>query len=106
MASPEEIREIVKAVLDEQQAREEVLAKRVFDNFLIAIGIDPYQTDELISKDLRDLRATLAHSDKWRKSVNQVQKVGTATAVSVIVTGAFAALWVGFAERIKLPWGH
>jgi hypothetical protein len=106
MASPEEIREIVKAVLDEQGEREAALAKRIFDTFLIAVGIDPYQPDELISQDLRDLRATLAHSDKWRKSVNQVTKVGTTTAVTVLVTGTLGALWLGFAEKLKTIWPH
>jgi hypothetical protein len=106
MASPEEIREIVRAVLDEQVEREEVLAKRIFDNFLIAVGIDPYATDEQISADLKNLRQVLAHSDKWMKSVNRVQTVSLTTAVTVLVTGTLGALWLGFVEKVKLPWSH
>lgn len=103
--SEAEVRSIVRAVLaedaEDRMRREAEMSKRILDSVLIMIGIDPYATDDQISKDLRDFRAAVAHSDKWRKSVNQVTKVGLATAVTVIVTGTLGALWLGIVDKLK-----
>jgi hypothetical protein len=104
--SPEEIRIIVRTVLEEdaeaREKREAELQKRVLDSVLIMIGIDPYADPVQVSKDIKDFRATIAHSDQWRKSVNQIKKVGLATAVTTVTAGVLGAFWLGIVE--KLPW--
>lgn len=108
MVEKAELRQIIRDVLAETAAeraeRDAALERRIFNTFLVAIGIDPYQPDEMISQDLKDLRATLASADTWRKSVNRVQKVGITTAVATLVTGLLSLIWLGFIDKVKMPW--
>lgn len=89
--TPEEIREIVSAVLEEESKRrgaavDEVVLKAVA-TILTSFGI---QDDDRI-----ELRADFIHLRKWRKSVDQATGLTFKVIVTAIVGGLVGALWLG-----------
>ena len=94
---------------------DEALVKRVAEDaaekavrdVLTQLGIDPHnplssQQDFAALREVRALvgnpefQADLMHLRKWRLSVESVQSKGLLTVVGIIVSGATAALWLGF----------
>lgn len=88
---PEEIRDIITAVLEEESRRrgaavDEVVLKAVA-TILTSFGIE--------EEDRKELRADFLHLRKWRKSVEQAQSYTFKTIITVIATGLVGALWMG-----------
>lgn len=90
------------------QAAEEAVRK-----MLTSLGINhsnPLETQrdmaalrelrELISD--KDFQADLMHLRKWRTAMDGVQSKGVLTVVGLVVTGAAAALWVGFKAAVGM----
>lgn len=86
-----EITNVVRKVL--QQEREsradnydhDVL--KTISTLLTSFGIE--------EEDRIDIRLDFQHLRKWRKSVEQVERVGWGAVATVIVTGLLGALWLG-----------
>lgn len=90
--TPEDIREIVSAVLEEESKRrgaavDEVVLKAVA-TILTSFGMD--------EEDRVELRADFSHLRRWRKSVEQAQSLTFKMIVSALVTGFIGACWLGF----------
>jgi hypothetical protein len=98
--APDAIKAIVVAVLNEQEERaakrEKALIEAAVVASLAAFGVDAEDKDEL-----RELKLDTRHTRKWRKSVERIETVGWGTAVTVLVTGALGALWLGVQTYIK-----
>jgi hypothetical protein len=45
-----------------------------------------------------EVRADQAHLRRWRKSVEEVERIGWGTVTATIVAGALAAFWLGLKE--------
>jgi hypothetical protein len=97
----EDVREIVTAVLDEQerrfQGREDAIVAKAVLATLDVFGVDPEDKDEV-----KEIKADFQHTRRWRKSVEKVSSVGLTTAVTVLVTGALGALWLGFKGKLGM----
>jgi len=90
--TPEEIREIVATVLEEESKRrgaamDEVVLKAVA-TILTSFGIE--------EDDRKELQADFIHLRKWRKSVEQAQTLTFKVIVTAIVSGLVGAVWLGF----------
>lgn len=90
--SPEDIREIVSAVLEEESKRrgaamDEVVLKAVA-TILTSFGIE--------EDDRKELQADFTHLRKWRKSVEQAQSLTFKMVVTALVGGFIGAIWLGF----------
>lgn len=89
--TPEEIRAVVSAVLEEESIRrgaamDEVVFKSVA-TILTGFGIE--------EEDRIELRADFAHLRKWRKSVDQAQSLTFKLVLTAIVSGLIGAIWMG-----------
>lgn len=86
-----EIRQVVNDVLAEQQRLHnndiDAVALKTIATILTSFGIE--------EEDRKELRADFNHLRKWRKGVEQVERVGWGTIITVIATGILGALWVG-----------
>jgi len=86
-----EVRQVVNDVLAEQQRLHnndiDAVVLKTIATILTSFGIE--------EEDRKELQADFRHLRRWRKSVEQVERVGWGTIVTVIVTGALGALWVG-----------
>jgi hypothetical protein len=71
----------------------EDIVKRATLETLAALGFDT-------SKPL-DLQADMAHLRKWRKSVEQIERVGWGAIVTTLIGGGLGALWLGFKDLIQ-----
>jgi len=84
-----------KAVLELTEAEVEQIASRAakeaVNDLLLKMGVDVSKPDALI-----EMQADFAHTRKWRKSVETVQRQGLLTAVGVLVTGGLGALYMAF----------
>jgi hypothetical protein len=94
--TPEDIREIVSAVLEEESKRrgaamDDVVLKAVA-TILTSFGI---QED-----DRKELQADFSHLRRWRKSVEQTQAYAFKTIITVIVGGFLGALWMGIKAAV------
>jgi hypothetical protein len=90
--TPDEVRAVVKAVLEEESARrgaalDEVVFKAVA-TILTSFGIE--------EDDRKELQADFVHLRKWRKSVEQAQSLTFKLVFTAIVTGILGAIWMGF----------
>src|ERR1700676_5168255 len=87
----EDIRAIVAETLAEQQRLYhddiDALVLKTIATILTSFGIE--------EEDRKELRSDFQHLRKWRKGVEQVERLGWGTVVTIIVTGALGALWVG-----------
>ncbi|MCA1458090.1 hypothetical protein I6F35_33695 [Bradyrhizobium sp. BRP22] len=87
----EDIRRIVRAVLDAESERREktlddVVLKAVA-TILTSFGIE--------EEDRVELRADFVHLRKWRLSVEQAQSLTFKAVVTAIATGIVGAVWLG-----------
>ena len=94
--TPEEIRAVVSAVLEEESARrgaqlDEVVMKAVA-TILTGFGID--------EDDRKELQADFIHLRKWRKSVEQAQSLTFKMILTAIVGGTIGAMWLGIKELV------
>jgi hypothetical protein len=94
--TPEDIRQIVNAVLEEESARrgkamDEVVLKAVA-TILTSFGMN--------EDDRKELQADFSHLRRWRKSVEQAQSYTFKAIITVIVTGFLGALWLGIKTMV------
>ncbi len=86
-----EIREIVGAVLAEQQRLHnddvDTVVLKTLTMLLTSFGIE--------EKDREEMRADFIHLRKWRKSVDAATSLTFKVVVGTLVSGFIAALWVG-----------
>lgn len=90
--TPEEIRAVVAAVLEEESTRrgaqlDEVVMKAVA-TILTGFGIE--------EDDRKELQADFIHLRKWRRSVEQAQSLTFKMVFTAIVGGLIGAIWLGF----------
>jgi hypothetical protein len=90
--TPEQIREVVGAVLEEESKRrgaalDEVVLKAVA-TILTSFGIE--------EPDRKELQADFQHLRRWRKSVEQAQTLTFKVVVTAIIGGVVGAFWLGF----------
>jgi hypothetical protein len=90
--TPEEVRAVVAAVLEEESKRrgaavDDVVLKAVA-TILTSFGIE--------EDDRVELRADFIHLRKWRTSVEQAQSVTFKVVLTAIVSGIVGAIWLGF----------
>ncbi len=90
--TPEEVRSVVAAVLEEEGNRrgaqtDEVVMKAVA-TILTGFGIE--------EEDRKELQADLSHLRRWRKSVEQAQSMTFKVVVMAIISGLVGAIWLGF----------
>ena len=90
--TPDEIRQIVSAVLEEESKRrgaqlDEVVMKAVA-TILTGFGID--------EDDRKELQADFIHLRKWRKSVEQAQSLTFKMVITALVSGFIGVIWLGF----------
>jgi hypothetical protein len=87
----QQIRQIVRAVLDEENDRRagtaDDIAARAVASVLTSFGMN--------ADDKRELRADFTHLRRWRKSVEQAQGMTIKAIIVVIVSGLAGALWLG-----------
>lgn len=85
------VTETVEAVLAEQKRLHnndvDEVVLRTISTILTSFGID--------EEDRVELRRDFQHLRRWRKSYEQVERVGWTAAIGVVVTGLLAALWAG-----------
>lgn len=48
----------------------------------------------------KEVRADLEHLRRWRVSVNKVSTIGMGAAITTIVSGLLAAVWIGVSHLI------
>lgn len=94
--TPEDVRAVVAAVLEEESKRrgaqtDEVVMKAVA-TILIGFGI---KEDDHI-----ELQADFSHLRKWRKSVEQAQSMTFKVVFMAIITGIVGAVWLGFKAAV------
>jgi hypothetical protein len=86
-----EVRQVVSDVLAEQQRLHnndvDTVVLKTLTTLLTSFGIE--------EEDRKELRADFNHLRKWRRGVEQVERVGWGTVITIIVTGTLGALWVG-----------
>jgi hypothetical protein len=91
----DDIRHIIRAVLEEERASaEETFSKAVqkaLPAALATIGIIGVNDSER-----RELQADFSHLRRWRKSVEQAQGMTLRAIIVVIVSGLAGAVWLGF----------
>jgi hypothetical protein len=91
-----EVRQVVSDVLAEQQrlhnADVDTVVLKTLTTLLTSFGIE--------EEDRKELRSDFQHLRKWRKGVEQVERVGWGAVITVIVTGTLGALWVGIKAMV------
>ena len=86
-------------------------ATRAVSKTLTAIGIDvddplAAQRDFALMREICGLassvefRKDLEHCRRWRQTMESVQQKGLLTLIGLMVTGAAAALWLGFRDML------
>ena len=95
--SEDELRHIVRAVLDEEKAKrteisEDVVLKAIA-TILTSFGIE--------EDDRVELRRDFEHLRRWRKSVEQAQSYTFKAVITIIVSGFVGAVWLGFKAALK-----
>jgi hypothetical protein len=92
-----DLRAIITEVLAEQKrlsgAETEEAIQRTISTMLTSFGIE--------EEDRAELRADFIHLRKWRKSVEQAQSLTIRAMVTIIVTGAAGALWLGIKTLLQ-----
>ena len=87
----EEIKTVVVETLAEQKRLHlgdiDAVVPRTIATILTSFGIE--------EEDRRELRADFQHLRRWRKSVEQAQCYTFKAMITVIVTGALGAVWLG-----------
>ena len=86
----EEIKSVVREVLDEQREEQpdiDAVVLKTIATILTSFGIE--------EEDRKELQADFRHLRRWRKSIEQTQTYAFKTVVTVIVGGFLGALWLG-----------
>jgi polyhydroxyalkanoate synthesis regulator phasin len=89
--TPDEVKDVIREVLAEQQKNEpslDAVAMKTMANILTSFGIE--------EDDRVELKADFSHLRRWRKSVEQAQSYTFKTIITVIVGGVLGAVWLGF----------
>jgi hypothetical protein len=90
--TPEEIKSVVQDVLAEQKLLQpndvDAVVFKTIATILTSFGIE--------EDDRKEIRADFQHLRRFRKSYEQVERVGWTAAIGVVVTGVAGALWLGF----------
>ena|SRR6185503_1442742 len=91
-----EIRQVVQAVLNEENERH---VKNLDDVVLksIATILTSFGIEEV---DRQELKADFVHLRSWRKSVEQARGYTMKIVIGTIATGIAGALWMGFKDLI------
>jgi hypothetical protein len=86
-----DVKAIIAEVLAEQKrlygTETEEAVQRTISTILTSFGIE--------EEDRAELRADFIHLRKWRKSVEQAQSLTIKAMITVIITGAAGAVWLG-----------
>lgn len=69
-------------------------ATAAVNDLLLKMGVDVSKPDALI-----EMQADFAHTRKWRKSVETVQRQSLIAAVGVIVSGIAGAIWMAISLK-------
>jgi hypothetical protein len=77
--SREEIKEIADSA-----------ARLAVSRMLLVLGVDASDPKSMI-----ELQADLAYTRKWRKSVEKMSTITMGAAITTIVTGIAALIWIG-----------
>lgn len=92
----QEVRKVVSEVLAEQQRLHnddvDSVVLKTIATILTSFGIE--------DDDRKELRSDFQHLRKWRKGVEQVERVGWGAVITVIVTGTLGALLVGIKAMV------
>lgn len=93
-----EVKAIITEVLAEQKrlhgAETEEAVQRTISTILTSFGIE--------EEDRAELRADFIHLRKWRKSVEQAQSLTIKAMITVIITGAAGAVWLGIKTMLSV----
>ena len=88
----EEVKAVVREVLDEQRHEEQpdidAVVLKTIATILTSFGIE--------EEDRKELQADFRHLRRWRKSVEQTQTYAFKTIITVLVTGVLGMVWMGF----------
>jgi DUF1009 family protein len=90
--TPEEIKGVVQDVLAEQK----LLAPKDLDDAVLKTIAAILTSFGIEEEDRKEIRADFQHLRRFRKSYEQVERVGWTAAIGVVVTGVAGALWLGF----------
>lgn len=84
-----EIKRVVQEVLQTERDRlpDDQAVLKTISAILTSFGIN--------DDDRKEIRADFVHLRRWRKSTEQIQKVGTVSAIGIIVSGVLGMLWIG-----------
>jgi hypothetical protein len=97
-ARDDEIRSIVRTVLEEERAARTEIAEdavlKAVVTILTSFGIE--------EEDRLELRRDFRHLRSWRRSVEQAQSITFRIVVTTIVTGLVGAVWLGFKAVLAL----
>ena len=93
-----DVKAIIAEVLAEQKrlygAETEEAVQRTISTILTSFGIE--------EEDRAELRADFIHLRKWRKSVEQAQSLTIKAMITVIITGAAGAVWLGIKTMLSV----
>ena len=91
-----EIRQVVQAVLNEENERH---VKNLDDVVLksIATILTSFGIEEV---DRQELKADFVHLRSWRKSTEQFRNVTMKVVIVTIVTGIAGAIWMGLKDLL------
>lgn len=85
------LRELIRQIVAEERrqavADQDPLVLKTVGAVLTGFGIE--------EEDRLEIRADLIHLRKWRKSVEQVERLSWAAIITAIVGGALGAFWLG-----------
>jgi hypothetical protein len=95
--SEDELRHIVRAVLEEEKAARTEIAEDVVLKAVVTI-LTSFGIEE---DDRVELRKDFDHLRRWRKSVEQAQSYTFKAAITIIVSGFIGAVWLGIKAAIK-----
>lgn len=88
--------EDVKAIVAETLAEQHRLHNSDVDTVVLKTIATILTSFGIEEEDRKELRADFQHLRKWRRGVEQVERVGWGTVITIITTGVLGMLWVGF----------
>jgi hypothetical protein len=83
----EELRELFKDAIREAELVSEREAKKIAQDVLLHIGLDP--------SDFHEVRKDFYHLRGWRQSTEGIKRHGLLTIIGTLIVGALGALWYG-----------
>lgn len=86
----------VKAVVSEVLAEQKRLHNDDIDSVVLKTIATILTSFGIEDDDRKELRADFVHLRKWRKSVESTTGLAFKVAVTTLVSGFLAALWLGF----------